>query len=64
MPNQPTQGVLILPDYAPADFTIKIVEALKAQGFAVAFVAARASEHSEGVGFPALHVMRLENEKC
>lgn len=58
MTKQPIQGILALPEFASTEFTIQIIEALKAQGWRIQIIAAQVDEHDEDAKhLPALHCM-------
>ena len=59
MNEQPIQGVLALPEFASTEFTMQIIEALKAQGWRVQIIATQIDEDdTESEHVPALHCMR------
>ena len=59
MNEQPIQGVLALPEFASTEFTIQIIEALKAQGWRVQIIATQIDKDGiDSECVPALHCMR------
>lgn len=64
MPNQPTQGVLILPDYAPTDFAFEVSAAMKARGFEVTLISIPVGHPDDGVTRPALHCIQTVPKSC